>query len=160
MKKTLLALLMAVFAISANAQFDKGTHYANASVSGLGVSYGNSTWTFGLGGAYGYYVADSWMVLGNLDYTHVTGQNSFGLGVAGRYSWKRNGLYGQFGLQFEHASMGDASANYAQLTPEIGYTFYVNKYVAIEPAFYYHICVNDFEAGSRVGLKIGVGLYF
>ena len=41
-----------------------------------------------------------------------------------------------------------------------GYTFYLNHYLAVEPAVYYKMSTNDFSDGSTVGLKIGLGFYF
>lgn len=161
MKKIFLVLLMAVVSLGANAQFEKGTHYANASLSGLGISYGQHKWYFGVEAKYGYYIADQWMLLSGIDFNHQSAEpdniNSFKLNFGGRFSWRRNGLYGQVSLGFEHA--GEAQ-NYCHLTPEVGYTFYLNKIVSIEPALYYDMCLNNFSDGSRVGLKIGVGCYF
>ena len=39
MKKTLLALILVVFALNASAQFEKGTKYANLSLTGFDMSY-------------------------------------------------------------------------------------------------------------------------
>ena len=39
MKKIFIALLLATFTLSASAQFEKGTKYVNASLSGFGLSY-------------------------------------------------------------------------------------------------------------------------
>lgn len=43
---------------------------------------------------------------------------------------------------------------------EIGYTFYLNHYLAIEPAIYSKMSLNHFSEGSEFGLKIGLGFYF
>lgn len=43
---------------------------------------------------------------------------------------------------------------------EIGYTFYLNHYLAVEPAIYSKMSLNHFSEGSEFGLKIGLGFYF
>lgn len=158
MKKMLLTLLLAVITTGASAQFEKGTTFVKGSLSGLGVSYGNETWNFGIGAEGGYYIADEWLILGNVGFEHAgEGNNRFDVGVAGRYSWKKNGLYGQAGLDFEHSG---SSANFFSIVPEVGYTFYVNRFMAIEPAVYWKCCLNEFEFGNKAGFKVGLALYF
>ena len=79
------------------------------------------------------------------------------MGVGARYYIVQNGLYLNMGLQYEHR---EPKFNYVQLTPEVGYCFYLNHYVSIEPAVYYDLCLNKFSEGSTVGLKLGFGFYF
>lgn len=43
---------------------------------------------------------------------------------------------------------------------EIGYTFYLNHFLAIEPAVYSKMSLNHFSEGSEFGLKVGLGFYF
>lgn len=43
---------------------------------------------------------------------------------------------------------------------EIGYTFYLNHYLAVEPAVYSKMSLNHFSEGSEFGLKVGLGFYF
>ena len=50
--------------------------------------------------------------------------------------------------------------NYMHLTPEVGYCFYVNRYLSIEPSVYCNLCFNRFSEGTEVGLKLGMGFYF
>ena len=72
------------------------------------------------------------------------------MGVGGRYYFTQNGIYMGLGLQYEHATK---SVNNLQLCPEVGYAFFVNRFITIEPAVYYHMSLNDFSDGSKVGLK-------
>lgn len=156
----LLTLLLAVLSTGAFAQFEKGTTFVKGSVSGLGLSYGNETWNFGFDAEAGQYIADQWLILGNVGFDHVgTGNNIFDMGVAGRFSWQKNGLYAQVGLNYNHDTCKRAK-NCCSIVPEIGYTFYVNHYMAIEPALYWKCCVNNFEYGSKAGLKVGLAFYF
>ena len=53
-----------------------------------------------------------------------------------------------------------AKNNSINLTPEVGYCFYVNHFLSLEPSLYYNISLNDFSDSSKVGLKLGLGFYF
>ena len=61
MKKSLLLLLFAVVSMGSYAQFEQGTKYVGASLTGLNLSYSSGE-KFGLGlqGTAGYFFADSW----------------------------------------------------------------------------------------------------
>ena len=59
-------------------------------------------------------------------------------------------------MQFEHAG---TNQNFIQLSPQVGYTFYLNSTVSIEAAVYADFAMNDFKNGTNAGLKIGIGLY-
>jgi hypothetical protein len=74
-----------------------------------------------------------------------------------RYSFKKNGLNLGGGLQYEHAGAG---RDYVQLCPQVGYTFYLNHYISLEPAIYCDLGLNEIKYGTNFGLKIGVGLYY
>lgn len=158
MKKLMLSLLLAVMAVGANAQFDKGTKYVSASASGLGLSYSSSEkFTLGLEATAGYFIQDAWMLYGQLGYDHTRYTDNFQLGVGGRYYFTQNGVYLGLGLKYGHATK---SINNLFLCPEVGYAFYVNRFITIEPAVYYNMSLNDFSNGSKVGLKVGLGFYF
>lgn len=156
MKKIFVLMLMAVMTLGASAQFDKGTHYAGASLTGLGIGFEKGTFAFGIGAEYGYYIEDCWMIGGTVAYSHKGGNNSVQIKPNFRYSFKSNGLNLGCGLQFEHAG---TNLNYIQLCPQVGYTFYLNDKVSIEPAVYADFGLNDFKNGTNAGLKIGIGLY-
>ena len=49
MKKILVLLFMTVMTLGASAQFDKGTHYVGAGLTGLGFGYEKGGFAFGLG---------------------------------------------------------------------------------------------------------------
>lgn len=162
MKKYVLVMLLAVVSLSASAQFEKYTSYLNTSLTGLNLSYSkNEKVTFGLQATGGYFFEDAWMVYGRFGYDHQFRKgkdvNNVKLGAGARYYIHQNGLYLNLGLQYEHRGI---NSNYVQLTPEVGYCFYLNNHVSIEPAVYYDLCLNDFSGGSTVGLKLGFGFYF
>ena len=156
MNKILVLLFMAVMTLGASAQFDKGTHYVGAGLTGLGFGYEKGGFAFGLGAEYGYFVADSWMVGGAVSYSYKGGNHGLQVKPNFRYSFKSNGLNLGCGLQFEHVTTG---VNHIQLCPQVGYTFYLNDKVSIEPAVYADFGLNDFKNGTNAGLKIAFGLY-
>lgn len=156
MKKIILMAFMALATLGAHAQFEKETHYLNASVSGFGIGFEKGEFSFGLSGEYGYFIKDNWMIGGLLGYTHSGGYNSLQIKPEFRYSFDSNGLNLGAGLQFEHAGTG---RNYIQLCPQVGYTFFLGKNISLEPALYADFALNDFKNGTSAGLKIGIGLY-
>lgn len=158
MKKLFLALLLAVVSMSANAQFEKKTKYLAASLSGLNLSYSsNEKVTLGVNLFGGYFVEDAWMLYGKVGYDHTRHTDDVSAGAGVRYYFKQNGIYMGAGLQYEHMTQ---NVNNLQLCPEVGYAFYLNKHVTIEPAVYYNMSLNNFADGSKVGFKIGAGVYF
>ncbi|MCF0197359.1 MAG: hypothetical protein HUK03_09075, partial [Bacteroidaceae bacterium] len=149
MKKTLIVLLLAVMSLTASAQFEKGTNYANLTLSGIGFSYNNNTkFCVGIDGVGGHFVEDGWMLKGVLGYSRQYEMNDFHLGAGFRYYFQSNGIFMGAGFQYQYMT---ESNHYVQLTPEIGYCFYINRFVSIEPALYYNVCLNDFRNGSTVG---------
>ena len=156
MKKILVLLFMAVMTLGVNAQFEKGTHYAGASLSGFGIGFTKGNFMLGIAGEYGYFIADGWMMGGSVGYMHNGGANSLQIKPAFRYSFKSNGLNLGCGVQFEHAG---TNQNFIQLSPQVGYTFYLNNKVSVEAALYADFGLNDFKNGTNAGLKIGFGLY-
>ena len=113
-------------------------------------------------------------------------RNDLQIGVGGRYYIEQNGIFLGVGLAYQHATnvtfsqhesiIGGTtenspveirtvynyygSRNYVHLTPEVGYCFYVNNYLSIEPSVYCNLCLNRFSEGTEIGLKLGMGFYF
>lgn len=173
-----MAILVAVFSVGAFAQFEKGTKYVNASLSGLNMSYSKGTrFNLGLNATAGYFLQDAWMLLGRAEYeySYNSGDNHLiSVGAAGRYYIRQNGLYIALGGKYEyrinefnydgikenatlHTEHGRGNI---YVTPELGYCFYLNNFVSIEPSVYYDISLNHFSDYSRVGVRLGVGFYF
>ena len=67
----------------------------------------------------------------------------------------QNGLYLGAGVKLLHANH-----NYNDLMPgvEVGYAFFINRSVTIEPALYYDQSFKTHNY-STVGLKVGLGIY-
>lgn len=165
MKRIFLALFVALVSVSAFAQFEKGTKYANTSLTGFDLSYMKNNFHFGLDAKAGYFIEDAWMLYGQLGYNlqNIKGNgndlNSLSIGVGGRYYIEQNGLYLNMGLKLDH-QYNRTSFNNLYLTPEVGYCFYLNHYVSLEPALFYDLSINHFSEGSKVGVRLGVGFYF
>lgn len=161
-KKMFLSLTMALMCLTASAQFEAGKKYVNASMTSLGLGYNkNNGFMFGLNATGGYFIARDWMLLGRFGYNHPANQiNELEIGVGGRYYIEQNGLSLGLALSYGHNSDHGIKGNHGYLTPEVGYTFFLNQYVTIEPAVYYKMCFDDFANCSTVGLRIGVGFYF
>lgn len=158
MKKIFLALLLAVVSLGASAQFEQGTKYAGASLSGFGLSYSKSEdFRLGLHAQGGYFVADGWMALAQMDWEHMNGTNNVSVGAGARYYLVQNGLFGGLALKYQHVS---PNINNVLLCPEAGYCFYLNQHVSIEPSVYVDMSMNHFKDFTKVGLKIGFGYYF
>ena len=186
MKKMFLAALLVVISVGAYAQFEKGTKYINASLTGLDMSYSkDSRFRFGFEGTGGYFIEECWMPYGRIGFNHQSLKgpdvNSLEIGAGARYYFKRTGVYlsggllygfeGQPGIRtyetnidsdepYEVPYTSKEKNNNISLAFEAGYCFYLNHFMSIEPAIYYNLCLNDFSDGSRVGFKIGLGFYF
>lgn len=159
MKKISIFFALLFITIAAKAQFQQGKGYLGASLTGLNMSYnGENGLNLGIEGKAGYLFADNWMLLGNLMYEHNGSDNiadQFSIGAGVRYYIIQNGLFLGANCNYVHANH-----NYNDLMPsaEVGYAFFVNRSVTIEPAVYYRHSFNDSDY-STVGLKIGVGIY-
>ena len=172
MKKVILGLLMAISTLTANAQFEAKKTYINASLSGFGISYSKlEKLRFDVDANVGYFVARDLLLYGRfgLDQKQVTLTkgtkdynvylNELVIGAGARYYIEQNGIFLGLGLEYGHTERTKKYDNF-YIVPEVGYAFFVNQYITIEPAIYYNMCLNDFSDASKVGLKLGLGFYF
>ena len=159
-KKLSLLLLTLMVAITASAQFEQGKKYISASFSGLDLGYnGSSELNVGLQAKGGYFLADNLAVLANIGYNHISGGDTpdqATLGVQGRYYIIQNGIYLGAGVNYKHANH-----HYNDIMPtvELGYAFFINRHVTIEPALYYEQSFKNHSKYSNVGLRLGLGVY-
>lgn len=159
MKKILFFALFLMTATSAFAQFEKGKRYVGASLTGLDLSYDDSRkFHFGFDASAGYFMFDDVMVAGQLglNYGYKAWQE-FSAGLKGKYYIEQNGITLAAGFKYTHLFK---SYNDFTLTPEIGYCYFLNRYVTVEPSLYYDMSLTDFTDHSQVGLRIGIGIYF
>lgn len=158
MKKLFIMLALAVGTLSAQAQFAKGTKYVGASISGIGLSYSsNQKFRFGLDATAGYFLADCFMLRGNVSYDHTKEINDVSVGAGARYYFDQCGVFLGAGAEYVHYT---PSSNDVQIPVEIGYAFFVNRYITIEPSVYYKMSLDSFSEKSTVGARIGLGFYF
>ena len=115
-----------------------------------------STSTLSIQPTLGYFFADD-LALGlgvNFTSTSTNGNSnsSFGLGPFARY-YVTNPIFVQVG-----ADLGLDDGAGTTLGVAVGYSWFLNDDVAVEPAVFYHIYNNDGDAGdySVFGLSIGV----
>ena len=159
-KKLSFLLVALMMALTASAQFEQGKKYISASFSGFDFSYdGTNDINIGLQAKGGYLVEDNLMLLGSLGYNHIGADDTpdrFSVGVQGRYYIIQNGIYLGAGATYRHGNR-----NYNDLMPsvEVGYAFFINGCVTIEPAIYYEQSITDHSKYSTVGLRLGIGLY-
>lgn len=159
MKKKLYLVVMAMMlAMAAHAQFEKDKIYVGASMSGLGISYNGSEKTnFGLDAKGGYLIMDNVMLTGSLGYHKMEDVPSVvSLGVGGRYYIEQNGIY--LGASLNYSHMYESCDDF-QPSVQIGYAFFLSRTVTIEPEIYYNQSFKSHKDYSKVGLRIGVGVY-
>lgn len=157
MKKLAMVLIALTMTLAANAQFEAGKWYTSASLTGLDLSYnGMSKLHLGIEAKGGYLVEDNWMVLGNVGVDTQKDFTALSVGVGGRYYIIQNGIYLGANLAYKHAS-----GSYNDLMPgiEVGYAFFLNKILTIEPSVYYNQSFKSHSDYSTIGVKLGIGLY-
>ena len=159
MKKILMIIVAAVMSTAAFAQFEKGTKYVGLSASGLNLTYsGSEKGRLALNAQGGYFLMDNIAALGTIQWDTKGSGNSatFAAGVQGRYYILQNGIYLGVGCKYKHGK------NYNDFLPgvEVGYAFYLNHYITVEPAIFYDQSFKNHSDYSQVGFKIGAGFYF
>ena len=158
MKKFIIALAMLTISIGANAQFEEGTKYVESAFNSIGLSYnGMEEFRFGAELKGGYFIEDQIMLNAVIGFNHFgKSMNQFVVGAGARYYIFENGFYGGVNVK------GVFEKGHNDLMPgiEVGYAFFVNDKMTIEPAVYYDQSFSDHKNYSTVGLKIGIGLYF
>lgn len=158
MKKILLLMCMVLGTLTANAQFAQGTKYVSASLSGLGLSYSsNQKFRLGVDATAGYFMADCLMLKGNVTYDHTKEIDDISVGAGLRYYFDQCGVFMGAGADYVHYTPSD---NDVQIPVEIGYAFFVNRFITIEPSLYYKMSLDSFSQKSTVGVRIGLGFYF
>lgn len=157
--KNLAVVALAVAAsLSAHAQFEKGKSYVGASLSGLDLNYNDANkGKIGVQAKGGYLFADDWMVTGQLAYDkqhNVAGNISVGAGA--RYYIVQNGLFIGTGIDFHHVGK-----QYNDFMPSVhlGYAFFLNRNVTIEPELYYNQSFKSHKDYSTIGFRVGLGVY-
>ena len=160
MKKIAMFIIALAMSITANAQFEQGKIYVGASLTGLDLSYsGLDKLHLGLEAQGGYCGMDNSLLKANAAFEYSGRENAptdFIVGVGGRYYILQNGLY--FGA---NAKLLHANHNHNDIMPgiEVGYAFFVNRTVTIEPSIYYDQSFQKHSDYSKFGARLGIGVY-
>lgn len=160
MKKLLFTLLLTVIGVSsASAQFEKGKKYIGATTNSAGLSYSKAEkFSLGVGVNGGYMFEEGWMAIAEAGFNYSNkDMQEFYAGAKCRYLIEQNGIFLQAGVKYVHHA---PSFNDVQITPEVGYCFFLNRHLTIEPSLYYDISLSEFTDKSKTGLKIGLAWYF
>lgn len=161
MKKILFVVGLLILSLSAHAQFEKGHWIVNPSVSELGFSWNkHSKAKFGFGIEGGAFIVDNVALLVDGSASWSSPIDEYRIGVGGRYYFDKTGIYLGAGLnaaRFDY-KIGSNVTDFG-LKVQVGYAFFVAKNVTIEPAVYYNQSFKDSDY-SKLGFKIGLGLYF
>ncbi len=159
MRRKLIAVFAALMvSMVANAQFEKGKIYAGASLSGFDVSCsGSGSGKYGLQAHGGYLVDDNMMITGLVGLARQNGVTDFSIGAGGRYYLVQNGIF--FGVSLKYVN---ESSVYDDLMPgvQVGYAFFLNDKITIEPELYYDHALFNFKDYSTAGFRLGLGIYF
>ncbi len=163
MNRKICLLLMALIlsSVTSFAQFEQGKKYLSANLSGLNLSYsGAEKWNFDLQAFGGYMIEDNWMVTANAGFAHQENSaNTLMLGAGVRYYVSANGLFVGVGATFNHRGYDDVKVNDLMPNVQIGYAFFLSKDITIEPSFFYNQSLKNHSDYSKVGFRIGVGIY-
>ena len=63
-------------------------------------------------------------------------------------------------VKLRRAKLRDFRKHLVCLTPEVGYAFFLGRNLTVEPAVYYDLSLDETSQYSKLGFKIGFGLYF
>ena len=160
MKKLVMLFVALTMTLSGFAQFEQGKKYVGASLTGLDLSYsGVEDLNLGIEAKAGYLFADNLMLTAQAAYQHNGNDDVadyISVGVGGRYYIIQNGLYLGVNAKLLHANhkYKDVMAGI-----EVGYAFFVSKTVTIEPAIYYDQSFKNHSDYSKIGLRVGFGIY-
>ena len=163
MKKILFTMLCGLmFSVASQAQdrlpFAKDKIYAGANLSGFDLNWNkDQSWHMNVAAKAGYLFEDDWMVTGTLGYDwHKMGSKTLVAGAGLRYYIEQNGLFLGAGANFQHNSTHD------DFVPnvEVGYAYFLNRTVTLEPSVYYNLSLKDHTQYSGFGLRLGIGIYF
>lgn len=161
MRKFLVLCLAVIMSIGAKAQFKQGQMFVNTSMSGMGLSYSKDTkFTLNLDVQGGYYIADGMAVTAKVGYAHQYKADAILLGAGLRYTLPSTNLFLSLGADFEHYADTDIEPNNFSVPVELGYTLFINRALAFEPAVYWKTSLSDFSNKSAVGMRLGLTYFF
>lgn len=167
MKRLLTTLaIVLITSMAAHAQFEQNKWYFNAAVTDMGFTYsGAEEFRMGMQVSAGTFLFDNISLMLNAEgIYHKQGDRTASFGVGGRYYFHQNGIFLGTGIKFKHYEYKGSKEvthdfNDGLWSIEAGYAFFLSRTVTIEPSVYYDLSFKDNDY-SKLGLKIGFGLYF
>ena len=164
MKKLLFMIVLLLGCLQANAQFETGRWFLNTSLTGLDLSHRECDGTdFGFALNGGTFVAKNVALCLNFRGKYQEkGIDETTLGLGARYYASNCGVYCGLGGSYKHFVRGEDEEkdNTFCVTPEIGYAFFLNGTVTIEPSLFYDLSFRKCKEYSNLGFKIGFAFYF
>ena len=158
MRKMFFVLAALLISIAANAQFEKGKFYGGASLSNFNMNYFFLCMLrLDVNALGGYFFEDNAMayVSAGIDTNHDYTDLSVTLG--GRYYIVQNGIY--LGANVGVKQVDSQRHNDFKAGIEIGYAFFINRYITIEPQIFYDQSFKSHKDYSKVGFRLGLGFY-
>jgi hypothetical protein len=156
-KKIALFVTAVMMSLAAHAQFESGKMYVGTSLSGFDLSYrGLTGGHIGIQGKVGYLLADNVMLTAQTAYEKYKDvPYTLSAAAGARYYIQQNGIYLGASTIIKH---GDS---YDDFLPsiQVGYAFFVNRMLTIEPEIYYEQSFKNHSDYSQIGLRIGLGIY-
>jgi len=162
MKKILLIMGILLSSLGANAQINAGTMMAGGSASfNNRVPKGDfpSVKNLTIQPQFGIAVADNFLVGGFLGVYAHKNYTYWSASPFLRYYVKNFFVQGGYGYSFSKLTQTTTSGSIIDF--ELGYAAFLNKNIALEPAFYYNGVFNGKQYHySDFGIKIGFQIYF
>ena len=156
-KKIVLFVTAVMMSLAAHAQFESGKLYVGASLSGFDLSYNGLTkGHIGVQGKVGYMVADNLLLTAQTAYEKYHDVPYTLSAAAGmRYYIQQNGIFLGASTVVKHGN------EYDDFLPsvQVGYTFFINRMLTIEPELYYEQSFKNHSDYSQIGVRIGLGIY-
>ena len=168
MKKIITTLMLMAITLMVHAQFEQNKWYFNASVTDMNFTYsGSEEFRMGIQATVGTFLFDNIaLILNGEGIYRKQGERSAAFGVGGRYYFSQNGIFLGTGIKFKHYEYHHNDKfntsdkfNDGLWSFEAGYVFFLSRTVTIEPSVYYDLSFKD-QDYSKVGFKLGFGLYF
>lgn len=156
-RKIVMVIMAMVISVSCYAQFEAGKKYIGASLSGLDLSYnGSKELSLGVQAKGGYLLQDNFMLLAQAAYEKQTDvPYTVNLGLGARYYLVQNGIYFGASASYTHSDHFDD----VMPSVQVGYSFFINGSVTIEPELYYNQSFKNHGDYSTIGFRIGLGVY-
>lgn len=158
MKKIYLVLLALTMTLAAHAQFEQGKWYGGASLSGLNLNYSSaSKLSLDFNAKGGYFFSDCLMAYAETGVDTGKDYTNLSLTAGGRYYILQNGIF--LGANVGVKQVDTESHNDVKVGVEVGYAFFINRHVTIEPSIFYDQSFKSHKDFSKVGFCIGLGIY-